>query len=82
MIAVVEGEGFLKGPVGEVADEIEGGGVGGPFSEDPFIVAFVQAEIFVCIGKLIETHGVLGEAFFKILYVLGSAFEFGGVGLE
>ena len=82
LIAVVEGEGFLNGPVGEVADEIEGGGVGCPFSEDPFIVAVVQAEIFVCIGKFIETHGVLGEAFFKVLNKVGAAVEFGGVGLE
>ena len=82
LIAVVEGEAFLNGPVGEVANEIEGGSVGRPFAKDPFILSFVQSKIFMRIGKFVETHAVLGEAFFKFLNVLGSAFEIGFIGFK
>ena len=77
LISVVEGEDFLNCPVGEVSYEIEGGGVGSPFAKDPFILAFVESKIFMSIGKFVETHAILGEAFFKILNMFGSAFEIG-----
>ena len=82
LVAVVEGEGFLEVPVGEVADEVDGGGVGGPFAEDPFSVALVEAEVFVGVGELVEVLGVLGESFFEVADVVGALFELGGVGEE
>ena len=75
LISVVESEDFLNSPVGEVTNEIEGGGVGRPFTKDPFILPFVETKIFMRIGKFVETHAVLGEAFFKIFNVFGSTFE-------
>ena len=35
LVTVVEYENFLNSPVGEVTNEIEGGGVGRPFTKDP-----------------------------------------------
>lgn len=70
----------MNGPVSEVANEIEGGGVGRPFAKDPFILPFVETKIFMRIGKFVETHAVLGEAFFKIFNVFGSTFEIGFIG--
>ena len=82
LISVVESEYFLNSPVGEVTNEIEGGGVWRPFTKDPFILPLVESKIFMRIGKFVETHAVLGEAFFKILNVFGTAFEIVFIGFQ
>ena len=36
----------------------------------------------MCVGELVEVLGVLGEAFFEVVDVVGALFELGGVGVE
>lgn len=54
---------FLAGlPVGEIADESDGGGIGSPFAEGPFSVgALVEAEILVGVGEVGQGAGFRGE---------------------